>query len=117
MKRFNVTVNGVTYDVTVEEIGGAAPAPVAAPAPAAAPVAAAAPAAAPVAAAPVAPVAEEAEAPVAEEVVEEVAEESAPEVPETPVAPQSEAVEDEAPITDDDLDSIMNIFRNRNRRK
>ncbi|MBE6652383.1 MAG: biotin/lipoyl-binding protein [Ruminococcaceae bacterium] len=55
MKRFNVTVNGVTYDVTVEEIGGAAPAPVAAPAPAAAPVAAAAPAAAPVAAAPVAP--------------------------------------------------------------
>ena len=49
MKRFNVTVNGVTYDVTVEEIGGAAPAPVAAPAPAAAPVAAAAPAAAPVA--------------------------------------------------------------------
>ena len=49
MKRFNVTVNGVAYDVTVEEIGGAAPAPVAAPAPAAAPVAAAAPAAAPVA--------------------------------------------------------------------
>ena len=49
MKRFNVTVNGVSYDVTVEEIGGAAPAPVAAPAaPAAAPVAApAAPAAAP----------------------------------------------------------------------
>ena len=30
MKRFNVTVNGVAYDVTVEEIGGAAPAPVAA---------------------------------------------------------------------------------------
>lgn len=26
MKRFNVTVNGVTYDVTVEEIGGTAPA-------------------------------------------------------------------------------------------
>lgn len=46
MKRFNVTVNGVAYDVTVEEIGGAAPAPVAAP------VAAPAPAAAPVAAAP-----------------------------------------------------------------
>ena len=45
MKRFNVTVNGVSYDVTVEEIGGAAPvapvaAPVAAPAPAAAPAAA-----------------------------------------------------------------------------
>ena len=41
MKRFNVTVNGVTYDVVVEEVGGAAPvaAPVAAPAPAAAPVA------------------------------------------------------------------------------
>ena len=33
MKRFNVTVNGVAYDVTVEEIGGAAAAPVAAPAP------------------------------------------------------------------------------------
>ncbi len=46
MKRFSVTVNGVAYDVTVEEIGGAAaPAPVAAPAPAAAPVAAPAPAA------------------------------------------------------------------------
>ena len=43
MKRFNVTVNGVAYDVTVEEIGGAAPAPVAAP------VAAPAPAAAPAA--------------------------------------------------------------------
>ena len=51
MKRFNVTVNGVAYDVTVEEIGGAA-APVA---PVAAPVAApAAPVAAP-AAAPAAP--------------------------------------------------------------
>lgn len=49
MKRFSVTVNGVAYDVTVEEIGGAA-APVAAPAPMAAPVAAPAPAAAPVAA-------------------------------------------------------------------
>lgn len=49
MKRFNVTVNGVTYDVTVEEIGASAP--VAAPAPAApvaAPVAAPAPKAAPV---------------------------------------------------------------------
>ena len=42
MKRFNVTVNGVSYDVVVEEIGGAAPvaAPVAASAPAAAPKAA-----------------------------------------------------------------------------
>ena len=51
MKRFNVTVNGVAYDVTVEEIGaGASPAPVAAPAAAPAPVAAApAPAAAPAA--------------------------------------------------------------------
>lgn len=48
MKRFNVTVNGVTYDVTVEEIGASAPTaapanvaptptPVAAPAPKAAP--------------------------------------------------------------------------------
>ena len=46
MKRFNVTVNGVAYDVTVEEIGAAAP--VAAPAaPAAAPAAASAPVAAP----------------------------------------------------------------------
>ena len=45
MKRFNVTVNGVTYDVVVEEVGGAPAAPVAAPtAPVAAP---AAPAAAP----------------------------------------------------------------------
>ena len=42
MKRFNVTVNGVSYDVVVEEIGGAAPvaAPVAAPAAASAPAAA-----------------------------------------------------------------------------
>ena len=41
MKRFNVTVNGVAYDVVVEEVTGdnaaTAPAPVAAPAPAAAP--------------------------------------------------------------------------------
>ena len=52
MKRFNVTVNGVSYDVTVEEIGGAAPvAPVAAPAVAPAPVAAPAPKAAPAGAA------------------------------------------------------------------
>ncbi|MBQ7315560.1 MAG: biotin/lipoyl-binding protein [Clostridia bacterium] len=49
MKRFNVTVNGVAYDVVVEEVGASAPmaAPVAAPAPAAVPVAASAPAAAP----------------------------------------------------------------------
>ena len=45
MRRFNVTVNGVTYDVVVEEVGGAAPA------------------AAPVAAAPAAPVAAPAAAP------------------------------------------------------
>jgi len=52
MKRFNVTVNGVSYDVVVEEIGGAAPvaAPVAAPAAASAPAAAPAPAPAPKAA-------------------------------------------------------------------
>ena len=45
MKRFNVTVNGVAYDVVVEEVGASAPA--AAPAAPAAPVV---PAAAPVAA-------------------------------------------------------------------
>ena len=44
MKRFNVTVNGVTYDVVVEEVSADAPA---SPAPVAAPVAAPAPAAAP----------------------------------------------------------------------
>lgn len=54
MKRFNVNVNGRAYDVSVEEIGSAAPAPVTA-APAAAPVASAP--AAPVPAAPAAPVA------------------------------------------------------------
>ena len=52
MKRFNVTVNGVAYDVTVEEIGGTVSAPVATPVaapvvPVATPVAAPAPAAAP----------------------------------------------------------------------
>lgn len=51
MKKFNITVNGQTYEVEVEEIGGAtvaAPkaAPVAAPAPKAAPAAAPAPKAA-----------------------------------------------------------------------
>lgn len=48
MKRFHVTVNGVTYDVAVEEVGGAAvapAAPVATPAAPAAPTAAPAPAA------------------------------------------------------------------------
>lgn len=47
MKKFNVTVNGNAYEVEVEEIGAAAPAPAATPAPAAAP--APAPAAAPAA--------------------------------------------------------------------
>ena len=47
MKRFNITVNGVTYDVAVEETGASAPAAPAAAAPAAAP--APAPAAAPAA--------------------------------------------------------------------
>lgn len=54
MKRYNVTVNGVVYDVVVEEVAaGAAPAPVAAPvaapAPSAKPAAAPAPAAKPAA--------------------------------------------------------------------
>ena len=47
MKKFNITVNGSTYEVEVEEIGG-----VSAPAPAARPAAAPAPAVAPKAAAP-----------------------------------------------------------------
>ena len=53
MRQYTITVNGVSYDVTVEEIGGAPAIPVAAPvasAPVAAPVAA--PAAAPAPAAP-----------------------------------------------------------------
>ena len=43
MKRYNISVNGKTYDVAVEEIGAGAPAPVAvsAPVPAAAPAPAA----------------------------------------------------------------------------
>ena len=45
MRRFNVTVNGVTYDVVVEEVGAGASAPVASTAPAAAPAPVAAPAA------------------------------------------------------------------------
>jgi len=55
MKKYNITVNGNTYEVVVEEVGGAASAPVAAPvfnAPTAAPAPAAAPAAAPKASAP-----------------------------------------------------------------
>ena len=49
MRKFNVTVNGVAYDVEIEEVGAVASAPVAAPAPAAAPAPVAAPAAAPAA--------------------------------------------------------------------
>lgn len=50
MKRYSITVNGKAYDVSVEELGADAAAPVAAAAPAAAPKAAApAPAAAPAA--------------------------------------------------------------------
>ena len=45
MKNYTITVNGVAYDVTVEE-GGAGSAPVRAAAPAAKPAAAPAPAAA-----------------------------------------------------------------------
>ena len=47
MRKYNVNVNGTAYEVTVEEVKGAAPATVAAPAPAAVPApapAAAAPA-------------------------------------------------------------------------
>ena len=53
MKKYNITVNGNTYEVLVEEVGGtpapvvAAPAPVVAPAAAPAPAATPAPAAAP----------------------------------------------------------------------
>ena len=45
MRKFNVTVNGVAYDVEIEEVGAVASAPVAAPAPVASPAPAAAPAA------------------------------------------------------------------------
>ena len=38
MKTYNITINGVTYAVEVEEVGGVASAPVAAPAAPAAPV-------------------------------------------------------------------------------
>lgn len=63
MRTFNITVNGQTYVVDVEEVGGAV---AAAPVRAAAPVAAAPVAAAPVAAAPAAaPAAPKAAAPVA----------------------------------------------------
>ena len=52
MKRFHISVNGQSYDVTVEEVGAGAPAPAPVAAPAAAPAAVPAPAAAPVPAAP-----------------------------------------------------------------
>lgn len=52
MKNYRITVNGTSYDVTVEELAGGAVAPVAA---APAPVAVSAPAAAPAPAAPAAP--------------------------------------------------------------
>ena len=58
MKRYAITVNGQSYDVQVEEVGGAsspaAPAAAPRPAPAAAPVAATATSAAPAAPAPAA---------------------------------------------------------------
>ena len=69
--------------------------------------------------APAAPAAEKVEAPAeeAEAPAEEAAvEETEVAAPGAPAAPQNE-VEEDSPITDDDLDSIMNIFRNRNRRK
>ena len=51
MRKFNITVNGITYEVDVEEVGGAqSSAPVAAPVAQAAPVAAPAPKPAPAAA-------------------------------------------------------------------
>ena len=48
MKTYNITVNGVTYTVNVEEVSGTASAAASAPVVAAAPVAAPAPAATPV---------------------------------------------------------------------
>ena len=65
MRKFNITVNGKTYEVDVEEIGGVASAPVAAAPVAAAPVATPAPAPAP-AAAPAAPAPAPAAAPAGE---------------------------------------------------
>lgn len=57
MRRFNINVNGKAFDVTVDEVvGAAAPAVAPAAAPAAAPAPAPAPAAAPAAPAPSAPV-------------------------------------------------------------
>ena len=56
-KKFNITVNGSSYAVEVEEVGGSAAPVAAAPRAAAAPAAAPAPAPAPAPAAPAAPVA------------------------------------------------------------
>lgn len=47
MKRYNITVNGKTYDVAVEEAGQASSAPVATPVPTATPSTVAAPASSP----------------------------------------------------------------------
>lgn len=60
MKRFNISVNGTSYDVVVDEVSGAAPvaAPVSAPVPAAAPAPVAVPAPAPAVAPAPAPKAE-----------------------------------------------------------
>lgn len=44
MKKYRVTVNGTAYEIELEELTGAAPAPAVAPAPAPAPAPAAAPA-------------------------------------------------------------------------
>ena len=52
MKKYNITVNGTTYEVMVEEVGTVASAPAVVSAPAAAPIAAPAPVAAAPAAAP-----------------------------------------------------------------
>ena len=65
MKKYNVTVNGVTYEVLVEEAGVASAPVAAAPAPAAAPAAPAAPVAAPAAAPAPAPAPAPAAAPAA----------------------------------------------------
>lgn len=67
MKRLRITVEGIAYDVTVEELdAGTSPAPMAAPAAApVAPVASPAPAAAPAAAAPAAAAAGDVTSPLA----------------------------------------------------
>ena len=69
MKKFNVTVNGTAYDVEVNEVKGAAPAPAPKAAPAAAPKAAPAAAPAPKAAPAPAPAAAAAPVPAGAETV------------------------------------------------